>query len=129
MQILLVEDCANAAEYVIKALSGMGHEVELADSLERAEELANLLGFDAIVLDIMVRGESTYTFAKRLQDSGQTFCFASDVDHSQIPVELGNAPVLPKPYSMSSLVEMLDHLALLNSRKSASHALIGSALL
>ncbi len=64
--------------------------------------------FDVAVVDLMMSGESTLPFARRLREARLPFIFASGyVDNIDLVSEFQGVPVVDKPYSTADLVNAI----------------------
>lgn len=62
--------------------------------------------FDVAIIDIMLSGQSTLPFARRLMDEGRPFVFASGyVDARETLNDFPGVPVVQKPYAGTDLIE------------------------
>ena len=115
-RILLVEDDLPLATTVAKHLRARGHETRVAASAEEASELIRG-GFrpTIVLLDINLPGDSGWAFLRggSLAAAGAPPVFivsATAVLPSRLR-EFGCAGFLPKPFAMSTLVEVVDRCA------------------
>lgn len=116
MRILVVEDDAKMAELLRRGLSGQGHSVEVAadglDGLSKAE----VLPFDAIVLDVMLPGIDGLNFVRRLRSGGARVPVlmltardsAKDIVRG---LDVGADDYLTKPFSFEVLLARLRVIA------------------
>jgi len=118
MRILLVEDCAATAEQVSEALTSLGHEADVACSIESTAELIARIPYDAFILDLNVGGVSTLEVGEQLRVAGHLVCFASGVDPQSVP---SDALFLSKPYTLDGVADMLARLSPLARRTLAFH--------
>lgn len=58
MRLLFIEDAIRLRKTVARALTRLGHAVDEASSAEEGAQLAELAGYDAVILDIMLPGQS-----------------------------------------------------------------------
>lgn len=118
MRILLVEDCAATAEQVSEALTSLGHEADVACSIESTAELIARSAYDAFILDLNVGGVSTLEVGEQLRLAGHLVCFASGVDPQSAP---SDALFLSKPYTLDGVADMLARLSPLARRTLGFH--------
>ena len=70
MRILLVEDERKVASFVARALRENAYAVDVAESGEKALELARDFLYDAILLDVRLPGLSGIEVCQRLRRTG-----------------------------------------------------------
>lgn len=58
MRLLFIEDATRLRKTVARALTRLGHAVDEASSAEEGAQLAELAAYDAVILDIMLPGQS-----------------------------------------------------------------------
>ncbi len=99
--ILIVEDEIYIALDLQAALSEAGATTAQADTSNAAIELVQRSRFDAAILDVHLRDESTYAVADELRRQGIPFVFLS----GYLTVREGYAdiPFLTKPYTRESV--------------------------
>jgi DNA-binding response OmpR family regulator len=112
-RVLLIEDDATLAGIVSKHLRARGHEARVAPSAEAATE-AIRDGFrpTIVLLDINLPGDSGWGFlrAGSLDVVGRPPVFvvsATSVPPSRLH-EFGCAGYLPKPFAVSTLIEIVE---------------------
>jgi DNA-binding response OmpR family regulator len=112
-RVLLVEDDATLAGIVSRHLRARGHEAWVAPSAEAATE-AIRRGFrpTIVLLDINLPGDSGWGFlrAGSLDAAGSPPVFvvsATTVPPSRLH-EFGCAGYLPKPFAVSTLIEIVE---------------------
>jgi len=108
MRILLAEDCVHTRELVSEFLLALGHEVDLTATLDLAEQLVDLVVYDAVMLDLTLNGESAFPLARKLQRSGVPLIVSTGADPVMVLGELSPVNILAKPYSIESLMMTLD---------------------
>jgi len=121
MRILLVENCAATAEQVSGALTSLGHETDVACSMETTAELIARIPYDAFILDLNVGGVSTLEVGEQLRIAGHLVCFASGVDQQSVAGYTSDALFLSKPYTLDGVADMLARLSPLAHRTLAFH--------
>jgi DNA-binding response OmpR family regulator len=72
MRILLVEDDPKINAVVRQALQEEAYAVDVAHDGERAEDLAYINEYDAVVLDLMLPGKDGLELCRSLRESGNT---------------------------------------------------------
>jgi DNA-binding response OmpR family regulator len=112
-RVLLIEDDRPLAAAVSKHLKARGHEIRLADSAEEAAA-AIKSGFrpTIVLLDINLPGDSGWAFLRSgtLAAAGTPPVFivsATAVPPSRLR-EFNCAGYLPKPFAVSTLVEIVE---------------------
>ena len=108
-RVLIVED-----EFLVAAML----EDELADhgaivigpaaSLNEAGRLVAAGGFDAVVLDWNLDGESSEPLGRALLGAGVPFVISTG--YGTVPPAFAECPVLAKPYDPAALVALLGRL-------------------
>jgi|SRR5665811_263262 len=112
-RILLIEDDLPLANAVAKHLRARGHEAEVAASAEEAaEQIATGFRPTIVLLDINLPGDSGWAFLRSgaLRSAGSPPVFvvsATTVPPSRLR-EFGCAGYLPKPFAISTLVEIVE---------------------
>jgi DNA-binding response OmpR family regulator len=82
-------------------------EVAIMQSLDELEP-TSAFAFDVAVLDMALRGASTLDFAKRLQDEGVPFVFATGYDDvDAIALQFPEVAVVRKPYAVDELIRAI----------------------
>jgi DNA-binding response OmpR family regulator len=112
-RILLIEDDLPLAQIMTKHLRARGHDAEVADSAEEATELL-ATGYrpTIVLLDINLPGDSGWAFLRSgsLRAAGSPPVYvvsATTVPPSRLR-EFGCAGYLPKPFAVSTLVEIVE---------------------
>ena len=112
-RVLLIEDDLTLATVVAKHLKARGHQAKVADSAEEASRLIDA-GYrpTIVLLDINLPGDSGWGFLRAggLDEVGKPPVFivsATAVPHSRLR-EFGCAGFLPKPFAVSTLVEIVE---------------------
>jgi DNA-binding response OmpR family regulator len=112
-RILLIEDDLPLANAVAKHLRARGHEAEVAASAEEAaEQIATGFRPTIVLLDINLPGDSGWAFLRSgaLRSAGSPPVFvvsATTVPPSRLR-EFGCAGYLPKPFAVSTLIEIVE---------------------
>lgn len=106
MRILIVEDeflIAMDAEQLCRD-SGAA-DVAIISNLTAINGEAPNFDFDVVILDIMLNGTSTLSFARKLQERAIPFVFASGYnDLGELRADFPSVAVLAKPYSGADLI-------------------------
>jgi CheY-like chemotaxis protein len=112
IRLLIIEDEALVAMFIEDILSEMGCEtVDILTSLPDAVSRVDGVNFDAVILDVNLGGERTYSLAERLIEKHIPFIFSTGYGVSGIPDNLHNVPIIQKPFQKSDLENAL-HVAL-----------------
>jgi DNA-binding response OmpR family regulator len=112
-RVLLIEDDLPLATIVSKHLKARGHEARVAASAEEATEIIHS-GYrpTIVLLDINLPGESGWEFLRSgvLATAGGPPVFV--VSATAVPTsrlrEFGCAGYLPKPFAVSTLIEIVE---------------------
>jgi two-component SAPR family response regulator len=102
--ILIVEDEYFISEEIIRVVRNNGATVVgPASTLQEARDLDSDGAVDAALLDINIRGDMSFDFARDLQASGRPFAFLSGYGRDALPKEFEDVPLVTKPYSQEQL--------------------------
>ncbi len=116
MRILVVEDDADVAGFVLKGLREAGHVVEEAGNGQESLALASSEAFDAIILDRMLPGGLDglqVLESLRAQDNQTPVLFLSalaGVDDRVEGLKAGGDDYLTKPFAFSELLARVEAL-------------------
>jgi len=111
LRVLVVEDEAMISTLVEDMVTELGHSVAgLAASLEEAAGLAEGAEFDVALLDVNLHGQTVESVAKTLARRGKPFVFTTGYGERVIPPEFKDRPMLPKPYQIEQLGEILSRV-------------------
>ena len=116
MRILVVEDDADVAGFVLKGLREAGHVVEEAGNGQESLALAAKEAFDAIILDRMLPGELDglqVLESLRARDNHTPVLFLSamaGVDDRVEGLKAGGDDYLTKPFAFSELLARVEAL-------------------
>ncbi len=112
-RVLLIEDDLPLATIVAKHLKARGHEARVAESAEEATETIRS-GYrpTIVLLDINLPGDSGWAFLRggTLEAAGAPPVFvvtATNIPPSRLR-EFGCAGYLPKPFALSTLIEIVE---------------------
>lgn len=112
-RVLLIEDDLPLATIVAKHLKARGHEARVAESAEEATETIRS-GYrpTIVLLDINLPGDSGWAFLRggALETAGKPPVFvvtAMNIPPSRLR-EFGCAGYLPKPFALSTLIEIVE---------------------
>jgi two-component system OmpR family response regulator len=116
MRILIVEDDAQAAAYMVKGLEESGHVADHAVDGESGYEMASDADYDVLVVDRMLPKLDGVTLVERLRAEGsQTpILFLSalgEVNDRVKGLKAGGDDYLVKPYAFSELLARIEALA------------------
>jgi len=112
LRILVVEDEAMIMTLVEDMVTELGHHVAgLAASVEEAAGLAEGAEFDVALLDVNLQGQTVESVAATLARRGKPFVFTTGYGERVIPPEFKDRPMLPKPYQIEQLGEILSRVA------------------
>ena len=112
-RVLVVEDEALVAMGIEDALASLGvGMVGPAASVDKALDLVAAGGFDGVLLDVNLRGESVEPVADALAASGTPFVFVTGHGPEGLPEAHRNRPTLAKPFRDADLADAVRrHLA------------------
>jgi DNA-binding response OmpR family regulator len=108
LRVLVLEDEFLIAMDVEQICRDAGApDVIIARTMQEADE-ADPSGFDAAILDLMIGGTSTSSFAATLEKRGVPFVFASGYGElADVHARFPGVTVVAKPYSGDDLVAAL----------------------
>jgi len=111
-KVLIVEDEPLIAMMIENFLEALDHEVAgVADSVKSAIDIIALGGVEVAILDRNLRaGETSVPIAEELERLGIPFIVASGGGIAEDPPVFCGRPVLPKPFTLSSMEKVLDAL-------------------
>lgn len=103
--VLVVEDNMIIALEAEEVLMALGAEaVDMAASVREALRLIERSPPDRALLDVNLGTETSMPVARRLAELGIPFAFATGYGESfEVPAEIGDVPVIKKPYGADSL--------------------------
>ena len=109
MRVLVVEDDPKTARFLLKGLGEHDFVVDLAKDGDEALNLIGHIGYDVIILDVMLPGKDGWAVVRDLRASRNTvpvlFVTARDaVDDRVKGLELGGDDYLIKPFAFSELL-------------------------
>lgn len=115
MRVLVVEDDAVAATYLVKGLKESGHVVDHAGDGENGLAMAMGGNYDILIVDRMLpeRDGLSMVEALRAQSNATPVLFLSalgDVDDKVRGLRAGGDDYLPKPYAFAELLARIDAL-------------------
>jgi two-component system, OmpR family, response regulator len=108
MRVLIVEDEAQMADVIRRALVRDGAAADVAADGAEALELAARVDYDAIVLDVMLPGASGFDVCRRLRERGAwspvLMLTALDGVHDRVAgLDSGADDYLVKPFALAEL--------------------------
>jgi CheY-like chemotaxis protein len=111
-RILIVEDDGDLAENLAEIVEGLGHEVEVASSAERALELVRSKPFHGIITDFRLPGKTGIELIRELRASGIAVPIVvvsafMDFRMTEGAEEAGALDVVAKPVDMDRLLGLL----------------------
>lgn len=124
MRLLIVEDDAEAAAYLVKAFREAGHVPDhAADGLE-GYAMAQAGGYDVLVVDRMLPRMDGLSLIRSLREQGEAtpaliLSALAQVDDRVKGLRAGGDDYLPKPYAFS---ELLARVEVLSRRRGAPAA-------
>ncbi|MGH9608256.1 MAG: heavy metal response regulator transcription factor [Bryobacteraceae bacterium] len=115
MKILLIEDEPKTAGYLRKGLTEEGFVVDIAPDGEEGLHVAKSLGFDLIVLDVMLPGRDGWQVLTEIRREGQQMPILLLTARDAVPdrvrgFELGADDYLVKPFAFSELLARIRSL-------------------
>ena len=124
MRVLVIEDDADVAIYIVKALAEAGHNPSHADNGKDGLVMATTENFDVLVVDRMLPGPDGLTIIRTLRASeDQTpaliLSALGDVDDKVKGLKAGGDDYLTKPFAAAELLARLEALTRRASAKGA----------
>ena len=121
MQLLIIEDDAEAAGWLLKSLKEAGHVADLATDGERGLQMARDGDYDVLIVDRMLPGLDGLSIVRTLREEGcdtpALFLSAlGEVDDRVEGLRAGGDDYLAKPYAFA---ELLARVETLGRRKTA----------
>ena len=108
LKVLVVEDETIVAMLLEQMLEELSCEVVgVAGQVSAATDLANSSDADIAILDMNLGGERVDPVAQALAARGVPFVFASGYGESGLTPEWRGRPVLPKPFRLEQLADIL----------------------
>ena len=112
MRLLVVEDDKQLARFVAQGLRENGHAVDMAFDGVEAAHLGRTEAYDAILLDIMLPGQSGYEVIRELRSAGVTvpiLCLTArdSLNEKVAGFDLGADDYLVKPFQFPELLARL----------------------
>ncbi len=124
MRILIVEDDADAASYLVKAFGEAGHVADHARDGLTGYGMAEEGGYDCLVVDRMLPKMDGLTMIGGLREQGldvpvMILSALGQVDDRVKGLRAGGDDYLPKPYAFSELLARVEVLARRKSPQAA----------
>jgi len=115
MRVLIVEDAAETAAYMKRALEEAGHVVDVAGDGPSGEAMARSGAHDVFVFDRMLPKKDGVSIVRELRASGSLtpvlFLSAlNEVEHRVEGLNAGGDDYLAKPYAASELIARVEAL-------------------
>ncbi len=135
MRILVVEDDAKIASFLVKGLKQEGYAVDHASEGDTGLTLATTTRYDAAVVDIMLPGLDGLSLVKRLRAQGEQvpvlFLSArSGVQDRVLGLQSGGDDYLTKPFAFAELSARLQALIRRASRApEATRLVVGDVVM
>jgi CheY-like chemotaxis protein len=108
LRVLLLEDeYLIAMDVEILCRDNGASEVAIKRALDELDELDGFDGFDVAVIDLMLSGASTLSFARKLREARVPFVFASGYAEEEALSAFPDVPVVSKPYAGNDLIEAI----------------------
>jgi CheY-like chemotaxis protein len=109
--VLIVEDEWLIATDLAEAVRTLGYEVVgPVYSVSAALDLLDTAQVDGALLDVNLRGETSYPVAEALAARGIPFAFLSGYASSQLRTDFEDCPLLSKPVGLGDLRSRLDQM-------------------
>lgn len=116
MRLLIVEDDAEAAAYLVKAFREAGHVADHAPDGLDGYAMAQGGGYDVLVVDRMLPRMDGLSVIRSLREQGETvpaliLSALAQVDDRVKGLRAGGDDYLPKPYAFSELLARVEVLS------------------
>jgi len=116
MHLLIIEDDAETAAYLMKGLQESGHLTEHAATGTDGLHQAQAFGYDALIVDRMLPGLDGLTLVRELRAAGNNtpalFLTAlADVDDRVIGLQNGGDDYLAKPFAFAELLARIEAIS------------------
>ena len=113
-KLLLLEDDLSLINGLSFALQRAGHELDIACTIQEAEDLWKQAEYDLLVLDISLPDGSGFTFCEEVRRISQVpiiFLTASDTETSIIMgLDIGGDDYITKPFKLAVLMSRINAL-------------------
>jgi two-component system OmpR family response regulator len=109
LKILLIEDEAKIAEFVVKGLSAAGYDVTHVDDGQRGLSTVLVGGHDLVILDVMLPKLNGFDLLYQAREAGATtpviiLSAKVDLPDRLMGFEMGADDYLPKPFFVEELI-------------------------
>lgn len=116
MKILLIEDDADVAAYIVKAMKEVGHVIDHANNGKDGLFLATTEEYAVLIVDRMLPKLDGLTIVKTLRGSGNTtpvliLSALGEVDDRVMGLRSGGDDYLVKPFAFTELLARIEILA------------------
>jgi two-component system phosphate regulon response regulator OmpR len=112
--VLVVDDDRRLRDLLTRFLTEHGYRVTAASSAAEARSKTENFVFDALVLDVMMPGESGFDYARSLRKTSQVpilmLTARSDTSDRVTGLEIGADDYLPKPFEPRELLLRLGNI-------------------
>lgn len=116
-RILVIDDDLPLRGMLAAALRQHGFQVLLAGDGAEGQRALNLHHPDLVLLDLAMPDVNGWDFLQRLQETGHIGKIPIIVVSAHLRVEpqailqMGVRAILPKPFNLNELIELIDHIA------------------
>ncbi|MDQ6802765.1 MAG: response regulator [Acidobacteriota bacterium] len=116
-RILVIDDDMPLRGMLAAALRKHGFQVLLAGDGEEGQRAVNLHNPHVILLDLAMPRVNGWDFLQRLQETGKINSVTIIVLSAHLRVEpqavlkMGVSAILPKPFNLPDLIDLIEHLA------------------
>ncbi|ANJ76365.1 heavy metal response regulator transcription factor [Ralstonia insidiosa] len=129
MKILVIEDEARTAEYLLKGLTESGFVVDIAANGMDGAHLASEVRYDLILLDVMLPGADGWSVIKMIRQKSDVpvlFLTARDDVADRVRgFELGADDYLVKPFAFAELLARIRRCLRQSSGRESEHLSVG----
>jgi len=116
-QVLVIDDDLPLRGMLAAALRQAGFQVLLAGDGAEGHRALTIHRPSVILLDLMMPGVNGWDFLQRLKETGHLGTIPIIVVSAHLHVDpqailqLGVAAILPKPFNLAELIELIEHLS------------------
>lgn len=116
LRILVIEDDHEAASYLVKGLSELGHTADKAEDGETGLQMSLESSYDILIVDRMLPKRDGLSVIEELRKSGDhtpvlILSALGQVDDRVTGLKAGGDDYLPKPYAFTELQARVEALA------------------
>ncbi|HEX2134521.1 MAG TPA: response regulator transcription factor [Microvirga sp.] len=112
--VLVVDDDRRLRDLLARFLAEHGYRVTTAASASEARAKSEAIVFDALVLDVMMPGETGFDYARTIREASQVpilmLTARSDPTDRVTGLEIGADDYLPKPFEPRELILRLGNI-------------------